>query len=219
MYIKITSRCDMTCAHCCMSATRKGEDMSWETFKTVIEHAEYNYVVLGGGEPLLHPEFEKFLLYALAKTDGVFIITNGSQTDRAIAIAHLAKRGVIGAALSLDPWHDPIDPEVEHAFTRDKQEKSTIFGRSGDPDQREIRDVSRGRIMRVGRAARGSFQDDWTTYEDCACCGDPVVDPNGNVRQCGCPDSPVVGNVFDGFQSLAEEDADDEWCCHKEIRL
>lgn len=189
--------------------------MSWDTFQAAIKH-ESDYVMLGGGEPLLHPDFERFIFHALARTEGVFIVTNGSQTDRAIVLANLARRGVLGAALSLDPWHDPIDPRVVDAFTSNLDRKFTIFGRSDNSDCREIRDVSKNNkgVMRVGRAVRRSFQQNWKTHENCACCGDPVVDPNGDVRQCGCPKSPIVGNVFDGFQSLVD-DYGDEWNCYK----
>lgn len=220
MYIKITTRCNMKCAHCCMNATRKGEDMTLETFKDAIDACDCECITIGGGEPTLHPDFERFLFYALAHVENVYMVTNGSQTERALVLAGLAKRGVLGVALSRDQWHDEIDPRVVEAFTHNRKNRD-YYGTADNHDQREIRDVGnnpRG-IIRVGRAARKSFRDNYETYEDCACNGDAVVDPNGDVRQCGCAKSPIVGNVRDGYTSMVEhlEDTNcDIWCCYRE---
>lgn len=206
-----------------MNATAKGIDMTLDTFQAACQQAEDHgeSIQLGGGEPTLHPEFERFLMIALAHSSddmGVWLATNGSQTERALAIAKLAKRGVIGAALSQDEWHDPIDPEVVQAFTREQQAHSF----RDDHDRREIRSVTR--IIRAGRAARRDF--DYETVAMCACDGDPFVDPAGNVHQCGCKNSPVVGNVRDGYTSLVDQwdlyeaagsTSVDTWSCYKEI--
>jgi MoaA/NifB/PqqE/SkfB family radical SAM enzyme len=222
VYLKLTTKCNMKCQHCCMSATRKGEDMAWETFKAAVDGWDGgDGLTLGGGEPTLHPEFERFLFYALAQTDpsegGLLVVTNGSQTERALTLALLAKRGVLAAALSRDPWHDPIDEKVVEAFT--KNTRGNYY--NTDTDYREIRDVSRG-VLRVGRAARKSFTNYWETRNGCACDGDPVVDPNGNVHQCGCPKSPIVGNVFTGYESLTDgmqgNTNGEPWACYRDVQ-
>ncbi len=59
MYIQITTRCNMSCEHCCYSCTHEGEDMSLETFRNCLGFDEYN--TLGGGEPTIHPLFWQFL--------------------------------------------------------------------------------------------------------------------------------------------------------------
>jgi MoaA/NifB/PqqE/SkfB family radical SAM enzyme len=54
--------------------------------------------------------------------------------------------------------------------------------------------------------------------DECICDGDPFVRPNGNVHQCGCLDSPCVGNVFDGFEPLeyrSDKEYEDPWQCYK----
>jgi MoaA/NifB/PqqE/SkfB family radical SAM enzyme len=219
MYIRVTERCNMSCAHCCMAATSKGEDMPWETFKAAVDNAEGDTVILGGGEPTLHPEFECFLFYALAHTEYVWLATNGSQTERALVLAKMAQRGIIGAALSIDQWHDPIDPRVIAAFTKVSRSKS--YAVDSQSDNREIRDVGgMSSLSRVGRAARKSFVEEFDTRIVCACEGEPVVDPNGNVRQCGCPKSPIVGNVFDGFKPLGHDydNQIDPWCCYRIVK-
>lgn len=191
----------MKCPHCCMNATDKGEDMTWETFKTAVDCGD-ECITLGGGEPTLHPNFEQFLFYALAHAEYIWMATNGSQIDRSIVLANLAKKGILGVALSQDKWHDPIDHKVVDAF----QNK---IGNT-ENDRREIRNVGNSLkgVINTGRATKKSFKH--LKYNGCACEGDVVIDPNGNARQCGCIDSPIIGNVFDGYTPL-----DDEWQCWK----
>ena len=78
MYIQITTRCNMECEHCCMSATAKGEDMSIGTFKNALEYDEY--ITIGGGEPTLHPKFWEMMGLALGFGEYVWLATNGSIT-------------------------------------------------------------------------------------------------------------------------------------------
>jgi len=40
----------------------------------------------------------------------------------------------------------------------------------------------------------------YATVGGCACHAFPIIDPNGDVRQCECRTASVVGNVFDGFE-------------------
>ena len=186
-----------------------------ETFKAALASAKecgHEYICLGGGEPTLHPDFEMMLLLAIATMEDVFIITNGSQTDRALALAKLAEKGVIGAELSRDEWHDAIDDDVVEAFTVRKKQGYSYGNES--KDRRGIRTVRT--ILRQGRGARKSFMNRHKTIEGCACDSDPHVDPMGNVHQCGCLDAPIVGDVFSGFQPLFNDDGD-TWVCHKEI--
>jgi MoaA/NifB/PqqE/SkfB family radical SAM enzyme len=172
-----------------MNCTAKGEDMSFKTFKQAIKMAG-EAIVIGGGEPTIHPQFEKFLFYAVANCDYVYVITNGKLTDKAIALARLGNKDNdnnecnLSVELSQDPYHEEIDERVIAEF------------------HGYIRDTSHHLI----NAGRCDFGDD-----GCICEGDPFVKPNGDVYQCGCEDSPKVGDVFNGFESYG----DGEWICHK----
>ena len=172
MYIQITTRCNMKCRHCGMNCTSKGRDMDFDTFKEALKHSEY--ITLGGGEPTIHPFFEKFLFYAIAHCEGVHIITNGKKTDIALALAKMnnINEGAFSAELSQDPYHEPIDPKVVKAFGKN------------------IRNNSR-QLINAGRC-------DWGDNEDCIC-EDMFVLPNGAVKQCGCEVSfyqSCRGSVF-----------------------
>jgi len=183
MYIRITGRCNMTCEHCCSSWLPK-KDMSEKVFRAALAAAANHgeYVSIGGGEPTVHPKFWLFWALAIAEKniDGVWLATNGKKTEDAIRIAGLAGKlseaGLFSAALSSsrDGYHDEVDPKVEKAFKAAGQ---------------EIRVVRT--IFASGRAA------EWG--EPGCACEDLVVDPNGDVRACGCQDAPVLGNVLTGF--------------------
>ena len=184
MYAQITTRCNMTCAHCCYECGPDGEDMTLDTFRKGLELLSPSYVSLGGGEPTLHPLFWQFLGLALAhpSVEYVWLATNGSQTETALALARLAKTGAIGCALSRDAFHDPIDPRVVAAFTLDPA--SRRYGDAVD-DAREVRDVTKS-LIRAGRAKSGR--------EECPC-PEHFVRPDGYVAYCGCLDAPLIATL------------------------
>lgn len=174
----------MTCEHCMAACTARGSDMSEFTFTAAVALAKSqdDLIVIGGGEPTLHPKFWLFMGIMFSKYSRwwpetpSFIVTNGSRTEDALALAAMASRGVIGAAVSRDSWHDPIDPEVYEAFRRGK----------GENDYREIRTVRT--IIKAGRARK------WGDVDACAC-DELFVDPSGRLWQCGCR-TKSFGTVF-----------------------
>ena len=207
MYIQITEKCNMLCAHCGFACTAKGQNMSLKTFKKALTHIEEDSMLtIGGGEPTIHPLFWDFLGLAITRCDNVWLATNGKITSIALRLAELARNGIVAVALSQDPWHEKIDSLVVKAFTKGTSE----FGDSRN-DKREIRRVNR--IIKTGRAESNQLDGE----EECLCDGDPFVRPNGDVHQCGCLDSPCVGNVFDGFKALDDGDYSEEWACHKRV--
>ena len=161
--------------------------MTIATFKKAIEWEEY--VTLGGGEPTLHPKFWEILGVALGHAESVYLVTNGSVTETALTLASLAKRGVIGCALSQDDFHDPIDGRVIQAFTKDKTPRDSFLAVPGSMDQREIRNTTYDQEPHMaGRC-------DWGTLS-CAC-SDLIVKPSGIVHACACDDAPTFGNIND----------------------
>jgi len=205
MYIQITTRCNMSCEHCCYACTAEGEDMSPEVYQAALARAEeYGAVIaIGGGEPTLHPEFWNFLIDAItADVEDVWMATNGSITKTALKLAKLARKGVLGVALSQDYYHDPIDWEVIQAFKRD--DDSAIFASDRDyNDLREIRDVTEQNPYRARQPGEGlaPFRnpEDGGARENCPC-SEIIVKPNGDVHLCGCVDSPKIGDVFNGWE-------------------
>lgn len=63
--LQITTRCNMCCKHCFLSATKTGSDLSYSKFESDILYrlieSNVKKVTLTGGEPLLHPFILKML--------------------------------------------------------------------------------------------------------------------------------------------------------------
>ena len=190
MYLQITNRCNMSCAHCGMNCTAKGEDMTPRMYKKAIEYIASisESITIGGGEPTLHKHFWEIMGLSLGSVENVWLATNGSITDTALKLANMARRGVIGCALSQDYYHDPIDERVVQAFQKDRKSLGngiSVYA-NNDRDLREIRDVS-DNIVNAGRCNFG---------EDGCVCSEIIITPDGTIMGCGCDDAPSFGNVF-----------------------
>lgn len=190
MYIQITTRCNMACGHCCFACRPgAGVDMTRETFVAACKLAR-NYgqhIALGGGEPTIHPLFWEFLGVAMKYHEGhdecpIFLATNGSMTEDALALCNMAKAGVVQAVLSVDDWHDPIDEKVIRAF----QKLRDLYIREA------IRSVSDP--MPQGSA----YQNDLFSVERGfrCCCNEVLIAPDGCIYACGCKKTQL-GTVFD----------------------
>lgn len=82
MVLKITDSCDMGCSHCLSDCKPTNNFMSWETLKIVdafISIIDPLCLIISGGEPLMHPEFEAILNYIYGEFSclAITIATNG----------------------------------------------------------------------------------------------------------------------------------------------
>lgn len=218
MYIQITDKCNMTCEHCCFACTKKGTFMSMATFKAALECATNrdDTIAIGGGEPTLHPHFEKFLLLAIAACgksgngNKVFIVNNGSMKERALMLGQLSAAGIIEAQLSYDQFHnmEMVSPEVVEYY----RSMGALWGPAMSYFNRDQTDIEPARsivgLVKAGRAVQ--FEDAGQTGSQCAC-SDIFVKPNGDVYQCGCVDSPKLGDVFSDYDSLCSGE------CHNSV--
>ncbi|MBM7869822.1 radical SAM protein with 4Fe4S-binding SPASM domain [Clostridium pascui] len=84
-YIEITNMCNLACSFC-PQTQRKPEFMSVKTFEKVLNqikpYTDYIYLHVKG-EPLLHPEIDKFLDLSYEKGLKVNITTNGTMINKA----------------------------------------------------------------------------------------------------------------------------------------
>lgn len=206
-YIQLTTRCNMTCEHCCFSCTNAGHDMTKETWKKALDFAGGGYVMLGGGEPTMHRHFREFLMDAIAEAlddeFGPSIITNGG-TKHADLIFKLTKKGVIQGSLSHDPYHDSIHHDIVENF----KSIGAIHDTSKDGNRAP---------MPKGRALENELYDvdpEENKGDHCTCEGF-FIDPKGNLKPCGCVDSPVLCNLND--EDYTEKL--DEWQARLNCRL
>jgi radical SAM protein with 4Fe4S-binding SPASM domain len=102
IFIHITRRCNLRCPHCYVNADHNAKDLptSWIIDLIDILSAKGgNNLTISGGEPLLHPDIEKILLYASSKLT-VRLLTNGTKiSDR---MARLLADNGIYIQISLD---------------------------------------------------------------------------------------------------------------------
>lgn len=184
MYIQITTRCNMECAHCCNSCGPKtGGHMSKATFLKALDLCEQygESPFLGGGEPTVHPQFWEFFGAIMARYTrfdvGIGMVTNGKKTEDALALAALAKGGILSVELSQDSYHEDIADEVVKAFT--KGNKRLGYGER-DNDMRGIRSGADQTVYAQGRGVNISGA------EEGCCCEEIVIDPEGRIWACGC---------------------------------
>lgn len=195
-YYMITTRCNMSCAHCVYGCGKEGEDMPFEIFKMALDkwspwlNATRQMINLGGGEPTVHPQFWRFLSYAMEK-GRVWLATNGKKTTDFMILTKLAKENRISLTLSQDQYHDPIDPKALEYFKEGLVKQKHRPGwetPKGKPKNREIRTVVE---LRVGGRCRDGVR-------RCPC---PRIHvrPNGDFYGCGCEDAPKIGSAQNGL--------------------
>lgn len=219
-YLQITTVCNMSCAHCCMSCGKnyKGQHMDEYTFQKSLDFLkEYSeYITLGGGEPTLHPKFQDFLIRSIAYTQmynidlAPLIITNGSKTDISLWMLYnmngherdfwdIAQNyGIIyqegnyfDVELSQDRHHD----------------KSIVDDRVIDAFTHfnQIRNVD-GNEIKTGHW-RGNYG-----RENVCTCPTWQIKPDGKIFLCGCDNSPCIGDIFRGLDwEIQETDFDGCW--------
>ena len=80
VYIEITNVCNLSCPFC-PPHNRENRFMNFEEFKLILSkikgYTEYIYLHVKG-EPLLHPEFDKFVKYANMQGFKINLTTNGT---------------------------------------------------------------------------------------------------------------------------------------------
>lgn len=189
MYIQLTTRCNMKCPHCCMSATNRGIHMSREVLIDAMSIAtdRGDYVCIGGGEPTCHPEFKGFirkaLEYAWDMDFPLLIVTNGKKANHAHWLLGLVEEEYpIQVELSQDQWHDPIQQGVIDRFVSMARYHRHNVG---------IR--SNKYVIPVGRGVNLPESQNTPEWLDCACL-DYLVDPRGSIWSCGCK-THLIGTV------------------------
>ena len=182
MYIQITSRCNMTCAHCCYECGPAGVDMPLAMFDKAMNvglELGHPCVAIGGGEPTVHPRFWSIVQRARAfaakhGTRRVWLATNGKRTADALRLADMTRRGELAATLSLDDYHEPIAEAVVEAFS--------------EIDHFAVRSIRTSTVFASGRAKA------WGADECINPC--PHVAPDGTIYGCGCR-ATVWGSLWD----------------------
>lgn len=103
--IKITDRCDLHCAHCFVSATRHGSDMSLSALTPAAMRqfaaARVSKVTLTGGEPFVHPDLKAITATFVSAGMDVTICSNATSITDA-DLRTLQSLGRVRVNVSLD---------------------------------------------------------------------------------------------------------------------
>ena len=200
MYLQITTKCNMTCAHCCFSCRKgAGVHMDYATARAAINCAgEYDeFLTLGGGEPTMHPQFFQLLHYAL-QDNYVWFATNGKKTRTMRRLADILcgedyheepifANDKLTVTLSQDPWHEAIDDSIASSWKRWAKSNRNF----------EIRNTTNSPtgVIKQGRAKKTGV---WQIENECVC-ATFMIKPDGNIYGCGCPGAPVIGDIYSGI--------------------
>lgn len=111
---ELTYACNLACVHCLSSSGRRDPDeLSTEEAKAVIDEMQKMqifYVNIGGGEPMIRPDFFELVDYATSKGVGVKFSTNGSRISPERA-KQLAGMDYLDIQISMDG----VDAETNDA--------------------------------------------------------------------------------------------------------
>ena len=113
-----TYACDLQCVHCLSSSGRRDpNELTTAELRGVVDQlAEMQvfYVNIGGGEPMLRPDFFEVVEYCVERGVGVKFSTNGGRITAENA-RRLASMDYVDIQISLDG----IDPETNDAIRGD----------------------------------------------------------------------------------------------------
>ena len=102
---ELTYACNLRCVHCLSSSGRPAPDelTTAEATRLIDEWAAMQvfYINVGGGEPMVRPDFFRLMEYAIERRIGVKCSTNGIRLDKARA-AQLAGTDYVDVQISLD---------------------------------------------------------------------------------------------------------------------
>jgi uncharacterized radical SAM superfamily Fe-S cluster-containing enzyme len=118
--VEITSSCNLECPMCYAGSGPGGDHLPFETVKMMIDRlveveGGAEVLQISGGEPLIHPEFERILEYACSqKIELIMINTNGlklAQNEELLAL--LAKhRSRLEVYLQFDGFDERTQQEL-----------------------------------------------------------------------------------------------------------
>lgn len=132
MIINLTYRCNSQCIMCNIWQSQNNKEMEFKDWEKIIKDPIFSQIkslTISGGEPILHPEFEKIsnlFVEELPKLKNISLITNGFLTEKILknveklAIVCNVKKVNFGVSVSLDgigKMHQKIR-RIDNAFKK-----------------------------------------------------------------------------------------------------
>jgi wyosine [tRNA(Phe)-imidazoG37] synthetase (radical SAM superfamily) len=96
--LDLTTACNFSCPHCVDSRLlNTGDYLDLETIKRSIETLQKNglrsIILIGGGEPTIHKNFEEIVRFIRDRGLQIGIVTNGSRLDKVVSVADVFEKG------------------------------------------------------------------------------------------------------------------------------
>jgi organic radical activating enzyme len=95
-FLYVTNQCNLKCVHCSFQSAPEKVDSHMNTelmLQTMDELMDIHDITMTGGEPLLHPDFEKILSHAAKNVSLVYLMTNGINLIGKEYLKELSKKG------------------------------------------------------------------------------------------------------------------------------
>lgn len=112
---ELTYACNLACVHCLSSSGRRDErELTTAEAKAVIDELQEMqvfYINIGGGEPMIRPDFFELLEYSIDHQVGVKFSTNGTRLDANKAV-RLAAMDYLDVQISIDGATAAINDHV-----------------------------------------------------------------------------------------------------------
>jgi pyruvate-formate lyase-activating enzyme len=211
VYLALTRRCPLSCAHCSTASTRTAEQAPAALYRrfvgTFTAADRPDFLLLTGGEPLLRPALVAELArVARAAGSRTYLLTGAyfARAHRTPPLVAAALRAVDHVAVSLDEWHQREVPRpavfaLLHRLLAAGQDVSIQVTGRGDADpylaelttavRQEFADRLPILVGRLGAAGRARA---WLP----APAAPAAADAGAGVEPCAAAAWPVVG--FEG---------------------
>ena len=121
--LDLTSACNFACPHCVDSKIiNTGKYLKLDDIKGTVDilqsHGLLSIILLGGGEPTLHKEFEKIVSFIKSKGLQLGIVTNGSRLSQIENVAELLEK---------EDWiRISIDSATEETFAKSHRPQTGV---------------------------------------------------------------------------------------------
>ena len=120
--IEITSRCNLGCGHCARSVhKRSGKDMELSAFAYLLDLVpnSFKVVLVGLGEPTLHPQLPELVTLAAQRGHRVGLVTNAMSLDGNLG-RQLIAAGLKAITFSLDSVDASVASRVRQGTDIDR---------------------------------------------------------------------------------------------------
>ncbi len=120
--LDLTSSCNFSCPFCVDSKLiNSGKSLTpkevRETIDTLHSHGLLSVILIGGGEPTLHKEFEEIVRYIKGKRLQIGIVTNGTRLEKVEAVVETLKEKD-WVRISIDASSERVFSELHAPRTR-----------------------------------------------------------------------------------------------------